>query len=134
MQKKTMYLVEKFLPPECPKCRAGFKEEGKDYGRLLGDLVDGKKRFRETPGYSIIVCAHCENMTMRIDQESWQVSDQAQAEALLSQGFVNLREVIAIGNMAVDHHVRHGRLEFVKGDEIEDADEPRIQTHPSMDE
>src|SRR5947207_13533022 len=108
MQTRTMYHVEKFLPRKCPKCRARFNEEGKDYGRLLEDLIDGKKRIRETKGYTIIVCADCENMTIRVDLESYQVGDRKKAEALLAQGFVNLQEVVAAGNRAVDQHVRHG--------------------------
>ncbi|GEM_PF-3235041 len=122
MQSKTMYCVEKFLPTECPKCRACFQYEGKNYARFLGDIVDGKKQFRQTEGYTIIVCLHCENLTMRIDLESYQLSDRKHAEALLQQGFVNLHEVTAVGNMAVDRHVvfRQGPSVVVESAECDD--------------
>jgi hypothetical protein len=125
MQAKTMYHVEKFLPTECPKCRAPFQCESKDYGRFLGDIVDGKKQFRQTEGHTIIVCGHCENFTVRIDLESYQLGDRKKAEALLQQGFVNLQEVTAMGNMAVDHHVVYqGGPKFLT-DEPE-SDDPHV--------
>ena len=70
---RIMYRVEKFLPPECPKCRARFQQEGQDYNPLLGDIVNGKKTIRETRGYYIIVCSHCENMTACLPLEQYQV-------------------------------------------------------------
>lgn len=125
MQPKTMYCVEKFLPPECPKCRASFQNEGKDYARFLGDIIDGKKRFRKTDGYTIIVCQHCENFTMRMDLESYQVGDRKRAEALLQEGFVNLHEVTAVGNMALDHHVVFRQGPSVVEDSTE-CDDPHL--------
>jgi len=127
---KTMYHVEKFLPPECPKCRVRFQQEGKDYARLLGDIIGGKKTFRETKGYYIIVCSHCENMTACVPLETYQVGDKKKAEALVKdQGFVNLIEVQAAGNMARDTHAIIGRapdwrIEAIKCDE--GTDEPLI--------
>lgn len=122
MESKTMYCVEKFLPAECPKCRACFQCENNDYARFLGDIVDGKKRFRQTEGYAIIVCLNCQNLTMRIDLEGYQLSDRKQAEALLQQGFVNLHEVTAIGSMATDRHIvfRQGPSVVVDGKECDD--------------
>ncbi len=102
---KTMYHVEKFLPTECPKCRHPFKNGITDWHRLLGDVIDGKKVFRELNGYYIIVCAKCQNYTAQFPIESYQLSDKAQAQKLCDQaGFVNLTEVIATGSHCQDFH------------------------------
>jgi hypothetical protein len=130
LETKTMYHVEKFLPPECPKCQARFQQEGKDYGRLLGDIVDGKKRVRQTEGYYIIVCAHCENMTACWPLETYQLGDKKKAEALVQdKGFVNLIEVVATGNMARDIHAICGRAPDLRVESIkcgEEGDEPFV--------
>ena len=127
---KTMYHVEKFLPPECPKCRARFQQEGKDYARLLGDIIDGKKTIRQTTGYYIIVCAHCENMTACWPLETYQVGDKKKAEALVKdEGFVNLIQVEARGNMTRDSHAICGRAPGLRVESIEcekENDEPLI--------
>lgn len=127
MESRTMYRVEKFLPPECPKCQARFKQEGHDYGRFLGDIVDGKKLFRQSVGYTIIVCLHCENMTARLDLEEYQLGDRKTAEALLEQGFVNLQEVTAMGNMARDFHALHMKMPDVRVESLDctDPEEPQ---------
>jgi hypothetical protein len=125
---KTMYHVEKFLPPECPNCRARFQRDGKDYSRLLGDIIDGKKTIRKTEGYYIIVCAHCENMTACWPLETYQLSDKAKAEALVrDKGFANLVEVQAVGNMARDIHAIIGKAPGIQFVECEPAsDEPYV--------
>lgn len=127
---RIMYHVEKFLPPECPRCRARFQQEGKDYMRLLGDIIDGKKTIRETSGYYIIVCAHCENSTACWPLESYQVGDKNKAEALVKEhGFVNLVEVQAIGNMTRDRHAICSRMPDLKVEGIacdEGNDEPFV--------
>jgi hypothetical protein len=127
---KTMYHVEKFLPPECPKCRAGFQHDGKDYARFLGDIIDGKKTVRETNGYYIIVCRHCENMTACWPLETYQLGDKNKAEALVREkGFVNLIEVQAAGNMARDSHAICCRAPDLKVESIkceEENDEPFV--------
>lgn len=102
---KTMYHVEKFLPFECPKCRHPFKKVNTDWHRLLGDVIDGKKVFRQLNGYYIIVCAKCSNYTAQFPVESYQLSDKAQAQKLCDEaGFVNLIEVVASGTHCRDHH------------------------------
>ncbi|OGY78596.1 MAG: hypothetical protein A3B74_04410 [Candidatus Kerfeldbacteria bacterium RIFCSPHIGHO2_02_FULL_42_14] len=109
-KQNIMYRVEKFLPPECPKCRHVFQKESSDYTLLLGDIVEGKKVVRETVGYGIIVCSHCENFTARLPVEAWQVGDRKRATGLLNEGFVNLKKVISIGSHTQDFHEIHGSL------------------------
>jgi len=105
MEKKKMYHVEKFIPPECTNCRAPFKKEGEDYCRLFGDIVDGHKRVRETVGYTIKQCEHCQNCTATMLLETYQLSDKAKAEELCEkEGFVNLIEVFAVGTHCQDSH------------------------------
>jgi hypothetical protein len=126
-----MYHVEKFLPSECPRCRARFQQEGKDYARLLGDIVDGKKTIRQTQGYYIIVCAHCENMTACWPLETYQLSDRDKAEALVNdKGFVNLVQVTATGSMTQDSHAICGRMPDLRVESIDcddGQDEPLIR-------
>jgi hypothetical protein len=121
---KTMYQVEKFLPPSCPKCNHPFQREVRgmvktaegdkpagDYSMLFGDIVDGCKVIRETTGYNIIVCNHCQNFTARIPLETYSLGDKEKAEKLVAeQGFQNLTEVMAYGNMARDHHAIMGKM------------------------
>ncbi|MCI0462460.1 MAG: hypothetical protein L0Z62_36375 [Gemmataceae bacterium] len=127
---RIMYHVEKFLPPECPKCRVRFQQEGKDYARLLGDILDGKKTIRETTGYIIIVCAHCENMTACWPLETYQLGDKKKAEALVrDKGFVNLIQVEARGSMTRDSHAICGQASDLRVESItcaEENDEPLI--------
>ncbi len=105
---KTMYRVEKFLPAECPKCRTRFQNQNEDWELLLGDVVNGRKVVRETAGYDVIVCAHCQNHTARFLLETCQLFDRRKAEDLVEkEGFVNLTEVRASGTMAVDSHEVH---------------------------
>lgn len=101
---KRMYHVERFMPTECPKCRHPFKNANTDWHRLLGDVIEGKKAFRELNGYYIIVCAKCSNYTAQFPIESYQLFDKAQAQKLCDEaGFVNLVEVIATGTHCRDH-------------------------------
>ena len=101
---RKMWHVEKFLPTECPKCRKEFKNQI-DWSLLLGDIVDGKKKIRETKGYDIINCAYCGNHTARVELESYTLSDRAKAERFLGEGFVNLCEVKVFGHMEDTHMV-----------------------------
>jgi hypothetical protein len=127
---RTMYHVEKFLPPECPNCRARFQQEGTDYARFWGDIIDGKKTVRETTGYRIIVCIHCENLTACYPLETYQLGDKKKAEALVrDKGFVNLVQVQASGNMARDIHAICGQAPDLRVESIkcqEENDEPLI--------
>jgi ribosomal protein S27E len=100
-----MFHIEKFLPTECPKCRHRFQSEAEDWVRLFGDIVDGKKKIRETNGYLIIHCRHCDNMTAMFPLETYQLSDRKLAEEKMAkEGFVNLQVVTAVGNMAQNLH------------------------------
>jgi hypothetical protein len=140
--KKQMFCVEKFLPPECPKCRHPFNKEVSyaivetpegylktgekidgDYTRLLGDIVDGQKVVRETRGYNIIICTHCKNHTARYPLESFQFFTREQAEKLVAEkGFVNLVTVEAVGNMAREFHTIIAKSPgIVVGDAMKDA-------------
>ncbi len=106
---RRMWCVEKFLPTECPKCRKKFENNQKDWSLLLGDVVDGEKRIRETQGYDIIICSHCGNYTARVQLESYRLSDRAKTEQLLREGFVNLHEVQAFGDVK-DAHMVYAKL------------------------
>jgi len=127
---RIMYHVEKFLPPECPNCRARFQQQGTDYARFLGYIIDGKKTVRETTGYYIIVCTHCENLTACYPLETYQISDKKKAEALVKdKGFVNLVQVEARGSMAQDCHALCGQVPDLRVESIkcvEENDEPLI--------
>jgi len=111
---QTMYCVEKFLPTECPKCRQPFRQDGPDYTRLLGDIIDGRKVVRETNGYDIIICNRCENSTARVLLESWQVGDRERAAKLLQKGFVNLQQVTAFGTATRDAYQLYVQLPGIK--------------------
>jgi hypothetical protein len=139
---KTMYQVEKFLPTECPKCRHPFKNGKTDWYRLLGDVIDGKKVFRELDGYHIIVCAQCNNYTAQFPIESYQLSDKAQAQKLCDEaGFVNLTEVLASGTHRQDFHAINCKPPGIKTEslmidpeEVADALEADIaEIHPVGD-
>ena len=115
MKKKTMYHVEKFIPTECPKCRHPFLHEGDDYVRLLGDIVEGEKRVRQTQGYIINICAKCQNYTAFVVLETYQVGSKKQAERLVEkEGFRNLLKVKATGNHCQDHHAIHAEMPGVR--------------------
>jgi len=104
---KNMYHVEKYLVPECPKCRHKFDNNGKDWVQYLGDIVKGEKILRKTSGYIIFLCRHCKNMTAQIVKESFLVSDPEKAKALLKEGFVNFQKCLAYGKVS-DRHVIYG--------------------------
>ena len=132
---KTMYYVERFLRVECPKCRHPFKKENSDWHRLLGDVIDGKKVFRQLNGYLIIVCAKCNNFTAQFPIESYQLADKARAQKLCDDaGFVNLTEVLATGSHCRDMHAIYskppGITTLSDAQSIEDdleADQPEIR-------
>jgi len=104
-EKKIMYRVEKFIPPECPRCCHKLDRNKDDWGQVLGDIVNGEKIPRKTEGYIIIICVHCNNQTACIPLEAYTLSDPVEALKLLDQGFVNFREVIAAGNTPDQHTV-----------------------------
>lgn len=102
---KTMYRVEKFTPPECPKCRQKFNQEDKDWTTLLGYLEKGEKVMKS--GYPIIICSKCNNRTLIIRLEAYQVFDLKFAKNLLKKGFVNLKKVEFFGSTAEDIHIKY---------------------------
>jgi hypothetical protein len=122
---RTMYHVEKFIPEDCPACRHKFLKEGEDWVRLLGEIVDGEKRIRETNGYLIIQCTKCNNFTAQIPLESYQVFSREKAEKLVNeQGFVNLITVTAFGTHAREMHAVHAprpgtKVMSIKADDVE---------------
>lgn len=104
-EKKIMYRVEKFIPMKCPNCQHKLDRNREDWGQVLGDIVNGEKILMKTEGYIIIICVHCENRTACIPLEAYTLSDPVEALKLLYQGFVNFREVIAVGNIPDQHTV-----------------------------
>jgi hypothetical protein len=114
-QTAKMHYVEKFLPPECPKCRAAFKTQDADWQLLLGDIINGVKTVRPLDGYDIIICAHCGNHTIRLKLETYQLFDKAKAEELVEkEGFVNLQEVLATGTHCRDMHAIYMKMPGIK--------------------
>jgi hypothetical protein len=119
---KAMYHLEKFFPPECPKCRHKFEKQEKDWAILLGDKVDGKKTVRETIGYDIIICSHCGNHTARVPLETAKVFRLKTVRQLQKKGFVNLQKVQAFGNMAKEIRAVHSKAPNMRviGVKVED--------------
>ena len=111
---KTMYQVEKFIPPECPRCRRKFEKENKDYSLLLGDIIHGEKIIRKTKKYEIIICEYCRNYTARILLESYRISDLQTAKKLLKEGFCNFQKVDTLGIMANDSHEIYDKISTLK--------------------
>jgi len=112
-----MYHVEKFLPTACPRCHHLFQKESEDWHRLLGDIVAGKKVVRDTDGYAIIVCSHCENYTAQIPSiETHQVLSKEKAKELCDkEGFFNLIEVQAFGTACQESHSQAVLSEVIGG-------------------
>ena len=107
-----MYRVEKFFPPECPKCQKKFLKENRDWTTLLGYLERGEKKMIK--GFPVIICAKCDNYTIIIFEKTYQVSDPKVARRLLKKGFVNLKKVRAFGNMTRDTIVGFdGRIKYL---------------------
>lgn len=122
LTKRRMWVIEKFLPTECPNCRKKFENNQRDWSLLLGDIVDGKKRVRETRGYDIIICSHCGNYTARVQLESYILFNKAEAEQLLGKGFVNLHEVEALGDVK-EARIVHTKLPNIRVEGIARSEE-----------
>lgn len=75
----TMYRVERFTPPKCPRCNRGFDVQNVDFHMFLGDLVDGEKKIRATSGYDIIIYNGCNNYTASIMKEVYTLKDKKAA-------------------------------------------------------
>ncbi len=124
MEKKTVYIVEKFFPPRCPKCEQPFYSQA-DFAEWAGDegrsFIDAKikqaERFpelfkvaEEQPGIfdvedrfdiNFLICLHCKNVTLRIGYAMRQVLVQEEAERLISEeGFTSWKRGEAFGEMA----------------------------------
>lgn len=97
---RLSFLVTKFLPEECPKCRQIFRDPSKNYSLLLGDIVDGKKVFRLPDHYDIIICTACKNQTARVKIEQRHVFNIAEANQLIEQGFTCIEEGRSFGTQS----------------------------------
>lgn len=108
--KRTMYRAERFSPSACPNCGRQFRQQNDDWMIYMGSIVDGQKV--PDPEWPRIMCAGCEALVKIRRLEEYQVSDKAIALRLIAeQGFCNLIEVEAVGNMAVDFHVDYSKGE-----------------------
>lgn len=93
-----LWQVEKFVPLFCPKCNRKFSRQNHDFIIFLGDIVEGSKVPRKTPGYDIIVCKHCKNFTARVWLQVRTVSKKKEAEDLTKEdGFTNVHSIEAFG-------------------------------------
>jgi hypothetical protein len=89
----TAYVVERFIPKQCPKCCHLFGMEGEDYANVP-QKNDGKTESESTPsGYTIIRCTKCGNLTAKVLLEECHCANRKKARALFKEGFVNLREM-----------------------------------------
>lgn len=111
--KVKMYRVEKFIPGQCPKCGNKFGNNRKDYCQSYFetcDEKDGKKVYRDTKGYDVIVCLKCANLTARFPllREARVVRDLEEAQKWLDEGFTSITEVWASENFPEGYHVIDG--------------------------
>ena len=99
---RTIYLVQKFIPMRCPKCGRSFSMEGVDYSSCLGE-------FYATLTYDIILCKSCNNLTMRVMLESWQVDEHSRAEVLALEHSASLQVVTRVTRDTHDleYHIVH---------------------------
>lgn len=106
---KKMWRVEKFTPETCPHCHIKFSREGVDWYRII---YDEKHKVIRTVGYYLCRCIHCCSQFHMVPTESWQVSEEAEANRLCQEeGFVNKIPCIAVGTATVDcHTINRGGL------------------------
>lgn len=113
-EKQTVYRVEKFIPTRCPnpKCYNEFKQSGKDGYYYHTYWMHEPREVTEQVQQSIhsdwvstdlIVCAKCQNVTLRVQLEEWVFATRGEAELALLQGFANLQEMIAYGIPPLGH-------------------------------
>ncbi len=80
---RPVYVVEKFVPRECPKCRRRFQVPNRDFVLFLGDIVEGKRVPRIVDAlHDLIVCRGCRNVTARVKIETQRVWSRAEAQSL----------------------------------------------------
>lgn len=106
---RPIYIVEKFVPTCCPKCRRRFGAPNRDFVLFLGDIVRGERVPRTVDWrYDIIVCSGCRNLTARVKIETRRVFDLAEARSLVQDvGFTAIWRGLAFGADAevVEHAV-----------------------------
>src|SRR5713101_6252950 len=124
METVSVFLVEKFFPPRCPKCEHAFASpsdfveygggsgssfvdakirQAKAFPELFGSVEEGHEgviSFTNKFDVDFILCQHCHNVTLRIEYASRQVMSRDEAVRLVAtQGFTCWREGVAAGNM-----------------------------------
>lgn len=99
---RPTYLVEKFVPTECPKCRRRFRVPNRDFIMLFGDIIRGKRVWRIVNWrYDIIVCSGCRNFTARVKIETRRVFNLTEAQSLVRDvGFTAIWRGRAFGRDA----------------------------------
>jgi len=132
-EEQTIYRVEKFIPLRCPRrdCLNEFKRnKGGDGGYFLSTFwlhgsLEKTERILESircPELmtDLIVCARCGNVVMRVLIEERTYENRSDAEkACKEEGFVNLQEAQAFGNMrvqGVQRFISRGRPHVIGGD------------------
>ena len=98
-QKPTvLWQVEKFVPLFCHKCNRKFNRQNDDFTIFLGDIIEGSKVPRKTPGHDVIVCKHCQNFTARVWLQVRVVKTKGEAESLVAKdGFTNAHTIETFG-------------------------------------
>lgn len=101
-----MWRIQKFSPRNCPHCGHQFNQSDKDWLIYLGTIENGKKVI--DPEGPRIICNNCDQLVKITKEEEYQLLDKEKAEELMAtQGFFDLQEVEAVGNMARDMHYKH---------------------------
>lgn len=101
-----MWRIQKFSPRNCPQCGHQFNQCDQDWSIYLGTIENGKKVL--DPEWPRIICNNCNELVKITKEEEYQLKDRAQAEKLMQeQGFFDLQEVKAVGNMARDMHHKY---------------------------
>lgn len=100
---KKMWRVEKFNPARCFHCDMHFHQEGRDWYRVIHDE---NHKIIETVGFLLCRCQGCLEQFQMVPLESWQVSDETEADRLCrEEGFVNKTPCIAVGTATRDCHM-----------------------------
>ena len=101
MVERELRQVDKFIPRNCPRCNHKFDMQNDDYVIFFGDIIEGSKIPRSTPGYDIIICKNCDNYTARVWLRTRTVETLEEAQRLVAtEGFVNIHQVVGFGTHA----------------------------------
>ncbi len=93
------YEVQKFSPAECPKCELRFAMENRDFLVKEGNIIEDFK--------DVVVCSDCLAEVERTLEELLSESDKGDAEALLLDGYANLKLVrLEISNNSLPCHLK----------------------------